>query len=77
MLHFSEIWPFPLRERFDYVKLLEDARLTISVEHNATGQFERLLRTETGYRVNQRINKFDGRPFTVDELSDRILEILG
>jgi len=77
MLHFSEIWPFPLRDQFDYVRLLEDVRITISVEHNATGQFERLLRTEIGYRVNQRINRFDGRPFTVDELSEKIIEILG
>ncbi len=68
MLHFSEIYPFPLIERFDYLGLLNDAKLTICIENNATGQFARLMRAEIGYDFKHRINKFDGRPFILEGL---------
>jgi 2-oxoglutarate ferredoxin oxidoreductase subunit alpha len=34
------------------------------VENNATAQFARLLRAETGHQVSGSILKFDGRPFS-------------
>jgi 2-oxoglutarate ferredoxin oxidoreductase subunit alpha len=68
MLHFSELFPFPGTERFDYLLLLRQARLTICVEHNATGQFARLTRTETGFEFHAHLHKYDGRPFTREEL---------
>ncbi len=68
MLHFSEIFPFPLPEKFNFLSLLEQASLAICVENNATSQFARLMRTETGFIFKQKINKYDGRPFTLDSL---------
>jgi 2-oxoglutarate ferredoxin oxidoreductase subunit alpha len=68
MLHFSEIYPFPETEKFDYLTILANASVTVCVENNATGQFARLVRAETGYDFKVRINKYDGRPFTVDQL---------
>ena len=68
MLHFSEISPFPGTGRLDYLRLLRSARLTICVEQNATGQFARLMRTETGYEFGSQVLRFDGRPFTVEGL---------
>ncbi len=68
MIHFSEVYPFPDRTGFDYLRLLEEAKLTICVENNATGQFARLFRAETGFNFDVKINKYDGRPFTLDEL---------
>jgi 2-oxoglutarate ferredoxin oxidoreductase subunit alpha len=68
MLHFSELCPFPGTERFDYLRLLNKAKLSICVEQNATGQFARLMRTETGYEFGALLNKYDGRPFTVESL---------
>lgn len=76
MIHFSELWPFPLREKFDYLNLFENARITICIEHNATSQFARLFKIETGYTFHHRINKFDGRPFTVEELINRTFNYL-
>jgi 2-oxoglutarate ferredoxin oxidoreductase subunit alpha len=67
MLHFSEIYPFPATE-FDYLARLKNAKVSICIEHNATGQFERLMRAETGYEFKAHINKYDGRPFTVEGL---------
>jgi 2-oxoglutarate/2-oxoacid ferredoxin oxidoreductase subunit alpha len=72
MLHFSEICPFPGTENFDYLRLLRGARLTICVEQNATGQFARLMRTEAGYEFGALLNKYDGRPFTVESLVENL-----
>ena len=58
MLHFSEIFPLPDRERFDYLRLLEKAKLTICIENNATGQFARLMRSETGFEFKAQIHKY-------------------
>jgi 2-oxoglutarate ferredoxin oxidoreductase subunit alpha len=68
MLHFSELFPFPLRKRFDYVQVLSGAKKTICIEQNATGQFARLMKAETGYEFGDHIRKFDGRPFLREEL---------
>ncbi len=43
MLHFSEIYPFPGREKFDYTGLLTRAERRICIENNATSQFAQLL----------------------------------
>jgi 2-oxoglutarate ferredoxin oxidoreductase subunit alpha len=68
MLHFSEIYPFPLIEKFDYLSILNNAKLAICIENNATGQFARLMKSETGYEFKTKINKYDGRPFALDGL---------
>ncbi len=77
MLHFSEVFPLPLRERFDYVRFLERAKLPLCVENNATGQFSRLMRSETGFEFSGHIHKYDGRPFTVEGLTGEINDHLG
>lgn len=76
LLHFTEVWPFPLLEKFDYVALLKGAARTICVENNASGQFAKLLRMETGFACSERINKYDGRPFLVDTLLGEVNEHL-
>lgn len=72
MLHFSEIYPLPGLQSFDYVGVLKKAGRTICVENNATGQFARLLKAETGYAVTDRVLRYDGRPFLVEELLEEL-----
>ncbi len=72
MLHFSEIYPFPPTNKFNYLNVLKSAKMTICAENNATGQFARLMRAETGYTFNRLINRFDGRPFTLESLIGEI-----
>lgn len=72
MLHFIEIYPFPLIEKFDYLSILNNAKLAICIENNATGQFARLMRAETGYEFKAKINKYDGRPFILDDLIRKV-----
>lgn len=76
-LHFSEIYPFPETKHFDYMNVLRGADITICVEQNATSQFARLLYSETGYVFTHKINKFNGRPFLIEELAGMIDEITG
>jgi len=72
MLHFSEIYPFPDKGRSDYLNMLTGVKKAICVEQNATGQFARLMKAETGYEFPAVIHKYDGRPFTVEGLSGEI-----
>lgn len=77
MLHFSEIWPFPPTDKFDYLALLKKASVTICMENNATGQFSRLMKAETGFEFHKNINRYDGRPFLLEELTGEINAITG
>jgi 2-oxoglutarate ferredoxin oxidoreductase subunit alpha len=76
MLHFSEIYPFPSTKEFDFIKVLRNARVAVCIENNATSQFARLMKTETGYTFTGTINKYDGRPYTADGLLGEIYAIL-
>jgi 2-oxoglutarate ferredoxin oxidoreductase subunit alpha len=77
MLHFSEVYPLPGTKDLDWLGLLRRARTTLCLEQNATGQFERLVRTETGFAFSGHIRKYDGRPFIVEELTGEINGHLG
>lgn len=72
MMHFSQIYPFSERDRFDYIELLKNANLVISIENNASGQFAKLIRAETGFEFTHKILKYDGRPFTVENLKEEL-----
>ena len=63
MLHFNRIYPFPRKEAIAFLK---GAKEIITVENNYQGQFGNVLKAETGIGVDDKILKYDGRPFTVD-----------
>ena len=64
-IHFNEI--YPLREDCFPPEIKEKADL-ITVENNATGQFSKFLRMEIGISIEKKLLKYDGRPFTPQEL---------
>ncbi|HET58390.1 MAG TPA: 2-oxoacid:acceptor oxidoreductase subunit alpha [Deltaproteobacteria bacterium] len=72
-LHFSQVFPL----HADTASYLGKARSIILVEGNATSQFGRLLRAETGYEATDRILKYDGLPFTLEELERRLAGLDG
>jgi 2-oxoglutarate ferredoxin oxidoreductase subunit alpha len=72
MLHFSDIWPFPAPERQGFLDTLRVAKKAICVENNATGKLAWLIRAETGFEFDARINRYDGRPFTLEGLLGEI-----
>ncbi len=77
MLHFSEVYPLPPEAGFHYMNFLQKAGTTICIENNATGQFARLLRAETGFVFSGHINRYDGRPFTVESLLEKVHDYTG
>jgi len=92
MMHFSEVYPFPSikedpfstpqgqekreKEAENYLSLFHNAKQTICIEHNATGQFARLLKAESGYSCTTFIHRYDGRPFLLEELIGEIHAVI-
>jgi 2-oxoglutarate ferredoxin oxidoreductase subunit alpha len=63
-LHCLQLYPVTQVVR-DY---LEKAAKIIVIENNATGQFARLLRGETGCTIHREWHKYNGLAFSVDEV---------
>ena len=68
LLSFNDVWPLPEDK---LKKLAADNVKIIDVENNSTAQFAKLIRAETGIEVDNKILKYDGRPFTADEVYNR------
>ena len=69
MLHLNELYPFPAEA---VAAALENAGSCYVIESNATGQLARLIRAETGIKVNGLILRYDGRPFTPAYIAERV-----
>jgi 2-oxoglutarate ferredoxin oxidoreductase subunit alpha len=68
MLHITQV--HPLHPMVD-VALIK-AKKVIVVENNATGQLARLLKVSLGYTTHEKILKYNGMPFSVEELVEKI-----
>jgi 2-oxoglutarate ferredoxin oxidoreductase subunit alpha len=68
-LHLGQVWPFPTEAVITAMNLSLKCAV---VEGNATGQLARLIRRETGREVDAVIPKYDGRPFSPDEIVARL-----
>ena len=64
-IHFRTVWPLHAEETS---KLLNAAKKTINIENNFSSQMAKLIRMETGYKMHNFINKYDGEPFTFNGL---------
>ena len=72
MLHIRDVWPFPTEK----VKAaLSDARRTVMVEGNATGQMASLLESHAGVKIDHHIRKYDGRPFSPEYILTGLKEV--
>lgn len=65
-IHYPQVWPFPVEAT---LAALKGAGRILTVENNASGQLARLIRRETGVRAAGSVLKYDGRPFTPDEIA--------
>jgi 2-oxoglutarate ferredoxin oxidoreductase subunit alpha len=66
------LWPFPVDS---FRKALKGSTHIIVVENNATGQLAALMR-QYGFVIAAEIHKYNGRPFTVEELGERVKGVL-
>lgn len=71
-LHFKQVYPLH-PDTSDY---LRKAEKTVLIENNATGQFGKLIKLYTGIEVDAKILKFNGLPFSVEELTEKLENIV-
>jgi 2-oxoglutarate ferredoxin oxidoreductase subunit alpha len=72
-LIFGDIWPFPTGK---LLGLGKKAKRIIDVEQNATAQLDSLIRQEALMKSTHKILKYDGRPFSGEEVYERVREVL-
>ena len=71
LIHFNEVYPLPAKT---IQKIFSDVEKCVCVENNATGQFARVLKIETGVEISDTILKYDGLPFTTDYIINQVHE---
>ncbi len=72
MLHFSQVFPLP-QNTADFLK---KAKNLVIVENNATSQFGKLIKLYTGIEMKQKLLKYNGLPFFVEEIYEGIRKCL-
>jgi 2-oxoglutarate ferredoxin oxidoreductase subunit alpha len=72
LLHFKQVYPL----HPNTVNYLQKAKKRVIVENNRTGQFGQLLRMQTGFNMDQKILKYNGSPFSVEELEVQLKSVL-
>ncbi|MFZ0034575.1 MAG: 2-oxoacid:acceptor oxidoreductase subunit alpha [Sedimentisphaerales bacterium] len=72
LLHYSQVYPLHPRTA-DY---LAKAKRIVIVEGNATGQFAKLIKLQTGIDVKDRVLKYSGLSFAVEEVAEALKKIL-
>lgn len=73
LLHFSQVYPLHSKTA-DYLKRADK---TVIIESNATGQFAKLVKLNTGIDFNKKILKYNGLSFTVEEVTENLKDVLG
>lgn len=71
LVHFRDLWPFPAQAAAE--ALLGGTLVT--VENNYTGQFKRLLQSETCIQVDHTILRYDGRAFSPEDVLAGLKEV--
>ena len=66
--HFPQVYPL----HKDTEKILRKAVKLIVIEQNETGQFADLIKLETGIDIKDRILKWNGMPFSVEEIANAL-----
>lgn len=68
ILSFSDLWPLPTRELNE---LIDKDVSFVSVENNSTGQLAQLISSQTRIKIDKKLLKYDGRPFSAQEIAKR------
>lgn len=71
-LHFKQV--YPLHE--STLKYLERAEETVIFENNAQSQFANLIKLQTDFKVDKKVLKYEGWPFSVEEVTDNLKSFL-
>jgi len=66
--HYRQIYPV----HSDTEKILNKAKKRIAIENNSTGQFASAIFSQTGISCEQKILKYNGMPFSKEEIIEKI-----
>ncbi|QQS15391.1 MAG: 2-oxoacid:acceptor oxidoreductase subunit alpha [Candidatus Moraniibacteriota bacterium] len=66
-LHFRQVYPLPANVK----ELFKNVKNIVVIENNYSGQFASLLEKH-GLPVSERMVKYDGEPFSVEEIAEKI-----
>jgi 2-oxoglutarate ferredoxin oxidoreductase subunit alpha len=72
LLHYSQIYPLH-PQTADY---LSKAKQVVIVEGNATAQFAKLIKLHAGFDIKDKILKYSGSQFSVEEVTLALKKIL-
>ncbi len=72
LLHFKQVYPLPQQT----ARYLMKAQKRIIVENNATAQFAKLIKLRTGMEIDSKILKYNGLSFDVEELTEKLNDVL-
>ncbi|MFP4268679.1 MAG: 2-oxoacid:acceptor oxidoreductase subunit alpha [Spirochaetaceae bacterium] len=73
LLHLRQLYPL----HASVAEYIDRAARTCLLENNATGQCAELIRRETGREIDEKILKYNGIPFSVEEVQEKIENIAG
>lgn len=68
-IHFKFLYPL---DKEKIKKIFKEKKRYILVENNSQGQFGKLLQQETGIEIEEKILKYDGRPFWPEEIVKKL-----
>ena len=68
--YFKQVYPLPNNTQ----KILEKAKNRVIIENNATSQFGQLIKSQTGLEFNKHILKYNGMPFSLEEIIEKLKE---
>lgn len=72
-LHLTWINPFPAQE---IAPILKKAKRLLNIECNYSAQMGGLIKERTGIEITDNLLKYDGRPFFVEEITEKIASTL-
>jgi 2-oxoglutarate ferredoxin oxidoreductase subunit alpha len=73
-LQVTTVWPFPSERVREF---LARADRSLIIEGNATGQLEGLVRQETLLAPDDRLHRYDGRPFSPEQIWCEVMNLTG
>ncbi|MDD3777200.1 MAG: 2-oxoacid:acceptor oxidoreductase subunit alpha [Actinomycetota bacterium] len=72
LVHFTYLYPFMVEP---VNKLIKDSNRNVLIENNKTAQLGKLLMMNTGFKINNRILKYNGRQFLPEEIISGIEQL--
>lgn len=71
LIHFTHVYPL---DEEKIKPIFKQGKRYVLVENNSQGQLGKLLRSETGINLKEKLLKYDGRPFWPEEIASYVTQ---